>query len=653
MENSILFGAAYYPEAWPESERTQDIKMMKEAGFNVMRIAEFAWHKMEPEPGKYNFTWLHEVIDDLAKNGIKTILGTPTATPPRWFLKKYPDAAKSTVHSGRQIHGGRRHCCSSNPDYIRESAKIVEAMAREFGADPNVIGWQLDNEIYSSSRCCNCEHCVTHFHNYLKSTYGTIDKLNNAWALELFSQAYDCFEDIPAPVKSWQSPHMKMTWTQSHNLADIEFLHMQNDILKRYTKAPIGTDMMPLGSMCYQKTTEPLDVLQFNHYNTEDNLNTLPFWFDHLRSFDKPFWNTETSTGWNGSEFTTQIMKAPGFCRVNSWLPIALGGRANLYWLWRQHRAGHELIHGSVIYANGKPLPMFDEVQQLSKEFKKAESFLNETEVVTDVAMHFTSLAWQMLEAQQTANNFVYDERLLNDVYLPLTSLGVRPDVISAKKPLDKYKVIFSPFTMSIDDGDLPQRLEKWVRDGGIWVAGPMTDIRKADGTHYTDNATGLIERLTGATLKASVPDSSVYVKNSKADGTEFYAKMWQELYTPVGEVYANVTEGYDSVKGLATVQKIKVDKGAVWIIGTMTNADDMKELLKTILADAGIALPDISGDVTVIERRGKNRQGLILMEICHKSATYTLDKPMRDILTGKTYSGEITLNPYDILILE
>ncbi len=652
MQNSILFGAAYYPETWPESERAYDIKMMKEAGMNVMRIGEFAWHKMEPEQGKYDFKWLHEVIDDLAKNGIKTILGTPTATPPRWFTLKYPDATKLSASRGKMTHGGRRHCCSSNPDYIRESAKIVERMAKEFGSDPNVIGWQLDNEIYSSDGCL-CEHCVKAFHNHLKNTYGTIENLNNAWALELWSQAYDSFEDVPSANGTWHNPHLKMMWKQSHHLADIRFIHMQNDILRKYTKAPIGTDMMPLNGMSYPIMTEPLDVLQFNHYNTEENLNDITLWFDYLRTFGKPFWNTETSTGWNGSEATTQIAKAPGFCRTNSWLPVALGGSANLYWLWRQHRAGHELIHGSVIYANGRPLPMFDEVKQLSRDFEKAESFLNDTKVKTDIAMHFSSTAEQIFETQAPVIDFKYRHQLIDNVYHPLTALGVRPDVIPTEKALDNYKVIFSPLTISIEENDLPERIEKWVRNGGTWVAGPMTDIRKADGTHYTDAATGLIERLTGAELKAALPDSSIYVKSEKAEGTPFEAMSWQELYTPVGDVYAKVTEGYESVKGLATVQKIKVGKGTVWIVGALTNEDEMKALMRTILSDTGISLPTVSGNVTVIEREGNGRRGLILMEVCHKSATYTLDKPMTDILSGKTYSGEVTLNPYDILVLE
>jgi len=128
MSNPILFGAAYYPEGWPESERPKDIETMKLAGMNVMRIAEFAWHKMEPKPGEYHFEWLHEVINDLGANGIKTILCTPTATPPRWFLLKYPDAAKLSEQGYRFSHGGRRHCCSNNPDYIRHSLEIVKKL---------------------------------------------------------------------------------------------------------------------------------------------------------------------------------------------------------------------------------------------------------------------------------------------------------------------------------------------------------------------------------------------------------------------------------------------------------------------------------------------------------------------------------------------
>ena len=655
MHKPILFGAAYYPEDWPESERPYDIKMMKEAGMNVMRFAEFAWHNMEPKQGEYDFRWLHDVVDDLAANGIKSILGTPTATPPRWFLKKYPDAARLEPDGYRVPHGGRRHCCSNNPDYQRESAKIVEAMGKEFGSDPNVIGWQLDNEIYSWGNGCTCPVCEEKFHRYLEAKYGTADNMNRAWNLNLFSQAYDEFDEVPIPVHGWQSPHLKLEWDQFRYDSDIAYIHSHVEILRKYTKAPIGTDMMPVNGMGYEAMTEPMDVIQYNHYNTEENLPELPFWYDHFRSFGKPFWNTETATCWNGSTNVNQVMKAEGFCRVNSWLPVALGGVANLYWIWRQHWAGHELIHGSVLYANGRPMHIFPEVQKISQDFKTAESFLRDTTVDTQIGFHYTSLSWQLNQVQPIVVNFNYKERLVNDFYRPLTALGLRPDVIGAKKDLSGYKVLFSPLMMTLEDGDLGDRIEEWVKDGGIWVAGPMTDIRNHIGAHYLKNATGRIERMTGVQLTDSIPGDGRYLPATWADGTPVSANYWQELYTPAenGEVLASVTGGYSTLQGKALIQKIPCGKGFVWLLGTIPSAEDYQKLIRLVCEDAGIAVPEATGTITAIPRSGNGRQGLILLEIANAPGSYRLDEPMTDLLTGKEYSGVVEMSPYDLLILE
>ena len=130
--NRILLGACYYPEAWEEERIDSDIQKMKECGFNVARIAEFAWKKMEPSEGNYSFDWLHRIVNKLHEAGIGVILGTPTATPPSWFAKKYPEALVLLPTGIRADHGGRRHCCSNNPDYLRCSASIVEKLASEY-----------------------------------------------------------------------------------------------------------------------------------------------------------------------------------------------------------------------------------------------------------------------------------------------------------------------------------------------------------------------------------------------------------------------------------------------------------------------------------------------------------------------------------------
>ena len=655
MNDPILFGAAYYPEDWPESQRPYDIEMMKKAGMNVMRFGEFAWHNMEPRPGEFDFGWLHRVVDDLAANGIKSILGTPTATPPRWFLLRYPDAAILEPDGVRAKHGGRRHCCSNNPDYQRHCAAIVEAMGKEFADDPNVIGWQMDNEIYSDFGNCDCGHCRNGFHRYLREKYGTIEEVNKAWNLNIFSQAYDDFDQIQTPTRSWQNPHIRLEWMEFHHQSDISFIHSHVDILRQYTKAPISTDMMPFNGMSYPDMTAPLDVIQFNHYNTVEDLPTLPLWFDYIRSFGKPFWNTETATGWNGSAEISQVAKPVGFCRVNSWLPVALGGEANMYWLWRQHWAGHELMHGSVIYANGRPLPMFDEVQQISREFDIARDFLRETKVETDLAVHFTSLSWKLFQVEPIISGFYYNERMRENFYLPVTRMGRRPDVIDSCKELSGYKVLVSPLVMSIEENDLPQRIKDWVREGGHWVVGPMTDIRNALGAHYTDRAMGYVEEMTGCQLVASIPDSGNVVKSRWSDGTPMSANLWQQVYTPAenGQVLASVTEGYSSILGTALIQKIPYGKGAIWLLGTIPNEEDLQKLMDLVCKDAGIPVPETTGTVTAIPRKGETRRGLILVETGNAPGSYALDEPMTDLLTGKRYEGKVELKPYDLLVLE
>lgn len=660
MQQPILFGAAYYPEDWPESERPKDIEMMKKAGMNVMRFGEFAWHNMEPREGEFDFSWLHRVVDDLAANGIKSILGTPTATPPRWFLKKHPEAAMLGA-DGRALHGGRRHLCSNNPDYQQACARIVEAMGKEFGKDPNVIGWQLDNEIYSWPSGCSCPECEKKFHRFLEDKYGTIENLNRDWNLNLFSQAYDAFDEIPMPIRNWQSPHLHLHWNQFRYQSDIQFIHSHLEILRRYTDAPIGTDMMPVNGMSYEEMTEPMDVIQFNHYNTEENLPTLPFWFDHFRSFGKPFWNTETATCWNGHVEVNQEMKKEGFCRINSWMPVALGGEANLYWLWRQHWAGHELIHGSVLYANGRPMHIFPEVQQISRDFDKARDFLRETSVQSEIALHFTSRSWQLNEVEPIVNldgvRFNYLERLTRDFYCPINAMGLRPDVIGARKNLDSYKVLVSPMVMTLEDGDLGDRIEAWVRNGGIWIAGPMTDIRNDIGAHFLDRAMGRIERMTGVQLTDSIPGCGQYLPaNWTDDGTAVSENWWQELYTPTetGTVLASVTDdAYPTLRGKALIQKIPCGKGSVWLLGTVPSGADFQKLMRLACAEAGLTVPHVTGTVTVVPRSGESRDGLILLETAGASATYQLDKPRKDLLTGVEYAGTVHLNPYDLLILE
>ena len=646
-------GSAWYPEDWPEDEIDKDISRMKDIGLNVVRIGEFAWHRMEPKPGEFDFSFFHMLCDKAAKAGIGVIMGTPTATPPVWLGKLHPDIMAEMDTGRKMSHGGRRHCCSNNPHYIEYSLRIVEKLAREFGQDPAVIGWQCDNEIYQNGNGCFCPECVKKFREHLQAKFGTIDSLNKAWNLDLFSQWYDDFSEVPPPRDAWHNPHVNMEWRIFQAGSHIRFIRKQAEIIHRYTKAPVGTDTMPFNGMDYRDMTEQLDVVQFNHYNRPESLDGACFWFDYLRTLKGvPFWNTETQTCWNGSVEAVQSLKPDGFCRANSWLPVALGGEANLYWLWRTHWAGHELMHGAVLDTSGREMLSTGEVRRTAAEFGKAADFVNGTRVVPDMAIHYTSLSWNMHETQHVVLGWEYTPTLLKNWYRPAISLGLRPDVIDAVQAPEKYRLIFTPLLMSLEEKDLGRRMADWVRAGGVWVVGPLTDVRDINGARYRDGYFGMLEELTGIRWKYGIPDTERRIKAAWRDGSSFEGSTWFEACVNDGEnTLAEITDGHSAIRGLGLVTRKKVGKGTVILLGTVPSEKDMAKIIGMACETAGISPVRTEGNVIVSRRAGGAGNGIIAVNIGEKPAKVWLPSPMKDLLADEKRSGAIALAPFDVAV--
>lgn len=649
-----FIGVAYYPEDWPESEMDYDIAKMKENSIGVARIGEFAWSKMEPKEGVFAFDWLHKVVDKLAEAGIRVIMGTPTAAPPVWLSSKDPEMFTEDWVGHRLSHGGRRHACSNNPVYLAHCDRIVTALAKEFGDDENIIGWQIDNEIYLQE--CHCRYCDDKFREYLKKKYGSIEGLNERWNCNLFSQTYTSFEDITTPRPGWKHPQYLMEYKNFDSETQIEFVARQATILKKYVKAPIGTDQMPINHINYREMHRPLDVIQFNHYNRADNLWEVGLWMDYFRCLkDTPFWNTETAACWNGSTAMPGGINGDGYCYANTWMPIALGGEANLYWLWRTHWAGHELMHGSILESSGRPQYNISEVTRAAEDFKKASDFVTATKVETRVALHFTALNDKLYATQPIVSGFVYERELKNHFYKPLIDSGLRPDVIDAGASLDKYTLIFSPLMPILDEYNLPERLAEWVKNGGVWVTGPMTDIRTADGSKFKDRLHGMLEKLTPAYCRYFVPDTEKTVKSEWKDGAEFGGNWYYELFDARDTTdLVNVKSGSEYLKGLSVIQQYQIGKGLVIILGTLPDYDDMRKLITHACAEAGIVCNRTQGNsLLVADRKGENQNGVILVDIGGKGGIYHNNKPLNDILTGKSYTDDITVEPYRVLVLE
>ncbi len=650
------FGAAYYPEVWPLEQVDADIALMKKAGMNVMRIAEFAWSRMEPQEGRYDFAWLHTVIDKLDRAGFAVILCTPTATPPAWLTSRYPESLFVNEAGVPDQHGARRHVCSNSPVYRDHCARIVTQMAREFGRHPAIIGWQIDNEMYpKSSRGCCCAVCHRLFQDAMRTRYGTLDALNAAWCNGLWSQDYTSFSELPVPrTSTWHHPSLLTAWMQFQSDSYVAFTRHQADILHRFSKAPVGTDMMPLLGLSFHDIHRTLDVVQYNHYNTMESLWQAPFWMDLCRPLKSaPFWNTETATCWNGS-VAANGFREPGFCRANSWLPFALGGEANLYWLWRAHRAGQELMHGSVVSSAGRPLHIFGEVQDIAAGLRKAGPFLTTTRPTpSGLAVHYSTFAWNLFNFHPIVNGFKYSDSLLNAIYRPMTEAQFRPDLIDPAADLAPYRLLVSPFLPALDESGLRNRLLAWIRAGGTWIAGPFTDIRNLDAAKFHAGPYGSLESWAGVHVRYEIPGDPRAFGLQWKNGRISQGSIWFDSYDlRGGRALASYTEG--PMKGLAAVVERKVGKGRILLLGTQLLPDDYQALLREAAAAAAV-LPaaEASPNLLVVPREGRGGRGRVAVETHNKPATLKLERPAINLLTGRTHRHSLAIPPYGVAVLK
>ena len=148
--DKITLGTCYYPEHWPEEMWEEDLQRMLASGIEVIRIAEFAWSKIEPREGEFTYEFFDRFLEKAEKAGMKVIFCTPSATPPAWLTNKYPEVLNANINGVLYRHGCRRHYNYNSPKYQELVKRIVEKSASHYASHPSIIGWQIDNEL-------NCE----------------------------------------------------------------------------------------------------------------------------------------------------------------------------------------------------------------------------------------------------------------------------------------------------------------------------------------------------------------------------------------------------------------------------------------------------------------------------------------------------------------
>ncbi|HZM21891.1 MAG TPA: beta-galactosidase, partial [Anaerolineales bacterium] len=501
MNNRIHIGSSYYPEHWEESHWENDINLMKEAGFTVARMAEFAWSTMEPSPARFNFDWLEYAIAQLAAVGMVSVLGTPTAAPPAWLVQQHPDLMAIDENGRRVQFGNRCHYCVNSPELHVATKRIVSAMAEAFGKNPHVIGWQLDNEY---NRVCYCERCQKLFQQFLKNKFGTLVALNQHWSTAYWSQTYSAWEQIPIPIGP-HNPGLMLEFKRFVTDSYRRFQRMQINTLRPFLSPDIWITHNFMGwfdGLDHYKMSEDLDMVSWDWYvgaGYHDYLTSGAI-HDLTRGFKrKNFWLIETQPG-NVNWSPINNVLNTGEARAMAWHAVAHGADAVLYWQWRSAPGGQEQFHGSLVDQSGQPRPFYEEAKQLANDFVKTSDILTGTVPVADVALLNSYDNRWSIHAQRHHKDFDY-VRHFNHYYRALSAHNIAMDILSVDASLDSYKLIIAPALLMLNK-TRASRLKSFVENGGHLVLTIRSGMKDDTNALLPLRQPGILAEIAGVEIE-------------------------------------------------------------------------------------------------------------------------------------------------------
>ncbi len=649
----LLLGAAWYPEQWDEATWESDLSLMEQAHIHFVRVGEFAWSTLEPSEGNFQLDWLARAVRAAERHHIAVVLGTPSAAPPAWLTQKYPETLRTDANGRKDGHGNRQQFDWSDPKYRELAARIASKMAERFGHDANVIGWQIDNEYANESYS---EIDRTRFQQWLKAKYKTLDNLNKRWTTAYWSETYQSWDQVPIQ-STYGNPGLLLNWREFVTDTWRSYQRNQLNAVRAHAdpRQRITTNMMGwFNAYDHYTVAQDLDFASWDDYIGTGQMDPAENGARHdlTRGFlRKNFWVMETQPGFvNWSANNNALNK--GEVRAMAWNAIGHGSEAVEYWQWRSALNGQEQYHGTLVGADGKPVPLYSEVQQLGADFEKAGDALAGTTVESDVAILQDYESRWAIDWQKHNHAFDPVQSLLS-FYRPLHALAGSVDIVADTAPLTRYKLVVAP-ALNLLTPAAVANLEAYVRSGGHLVLGQRSAMKDEDNTLFRQRQPGPLAELLGANVAQWYAlDKPVPVSGTWGVGE---SKIWAEqiaVQSPETKTLMTYGKSNGWLDDQPAAVTRKVGQGSITYLGMSLEGATADAAAKWMLAEAGVApaLPKVPEGVDIAIRSGGGKKILILTNYNAAPQTVQLASPMHEILTGTTASA-ITLPQYGVAVL-
>ncbi|GAA5057762.1 beta-galactosidase [Thermocatellispora tengchongensis] len=626
LPEGLAYGGDYNPEQWPEEVWHEDVRLMREAGVNLVSLGIFNWSQIEPRERAFDFSALDRIVELLHRGGVRIDLATPTSSPPAWFRRRYP-GARLVDEEGRVAGGASRHTfCPSSPEYAAASERVAGALAERYGGHPAVVMWHVHNEYGWANALCYCETSALAFRAWLRERYdGDVGRLNAAWGTAFWGLTYGSFEEIEPPRAGTvgRLTGLQLDYARFSVDAHIANFRREREAIRRHSDRPVTTNFMipNCKPMDYWRWAAEVDVVANDHYldagRTDPHIE-LAMAADLTRSVagGRPWMLMEHSTGavnWQ----PRNLAKRPGEMRRNSLAHVARGSDSVLFFQWRASRQGAEKFHSAMLPHAGTDSELWRDVVRLGADLRGLAGVRGE-EVRAEVALLWDWEAYWALELEwRPSVDLAFRERI-EAYYEALWRDHVTVDFAHPSADLSGYRVVVAPSSYLLTEA-AAKNLHRYVETGGHLVVSYFSGIVDEHDVIHPGPYPGALRDVLGLWVEEfhPLPESGTVLLDGTAlpDGTALMdgtalpdgavaGRIWSERVRPAGAtpVHAFAT-GPDA--GHPAVTRHDLGAGEAWYVATALDGAPLRALLGRVLDGAGVTRPRGLPDTLEVVRRG------------------------------------------------
>ncbi len=598
LPKKLFFGGDYNPEQWSREVWHEDVRLMREAGVNLVTLGVFAWANLEVAEGVYEFGWLDEIIELLHEGGIGVDLATATASPPAWLTVKYPEVLPVNRSGVRLSHGGRQAYCTSSPIYKERATALASQLAARYGKHPGIVMWHVNNEYACHNAHCFCDVSAAAWRKWLQARYETLDRLNESWGTNFWSQRYHDWNEVQPPRETTMgtapNPSMTLDYFRFSDDQILELYKAERDAIRAVdTEHPITTNFMSTyGALAlnYFKWANEVDFVSTDHYlmaHDPDRHIDHAFGGDLTRGWakGKPWLLMEHSTSAVNWQPVNRA-KRDGEELQNAISHVARGSEGALFFQWRASIRGSEKFHSALVSHEGTTNRIWNQMVELGGKLAGLEDLAGTQTAPAEVAIVFDYESWWALSQPNLPSKLLDYPKFVQSWYRALWSLGVRVDIVSPEvtlAELAKFKLVLTPMTYLMSH-DLEAKLLDYQANGGNLVTSFFSGISdETDAVKLGGYGGRYVREGFGLRVSEFAPIAEPAALSNGAT-----AEIWQQFAAVTGaEVLATFTDGVAAGQPALTVRK--TPNAAAWYVATWLEPNAAKEFFQKVVLELGI----------------------------------------------------------------